>query len=343
MSRHPDASVFHTRGWLDSLKRTYGYEPFALTTTAEGPLANGLVCCRVHTWAARRLVSLPFSDHCQPLVDREDDLAAMLSVLADEVARGPWRSFELRPRTGTGGQPFRADECPGTVRDGGRPSRIAEWQRYILHTLDLRRPPADVFKGFHASSTRRAVRRAEREGVTCEAGRTEAMLAEFYRLLRLTRRRHGLPPQPWSWFRHLAACVGDGLSVRLATWDGRAIAGMLTLTFRQTMVYKYGGSDERYHSLGGMPLLFWRAIQDAMARGIEVLDLGRSDPDQTGLLAFKDHLGAARRDLVYFTSPARTAGPRRPRPADRAVRWMAQHLPDTVLDLSGRLLYRHLG
>ena len=81
LERSPGASVFHSRGWLEALKRTYGYEPIVLTTTGHGPLENGLVLCRVRTWLSRRLVSLPFTDHCEPLVDRPDALAAMLEYL----------------------------------------------------------------------------------------------------------------------------------------------------------------------------------------------------------------------------------------------------------------------
>ena len=137
------------------------------------------------------------------------------------------------------------------------------------------------------------------------------MLSSFYGLLRLTRRRHGLPPQPLAWFRNLVACLGDGLTIHVASKDGVPIAGILTLSFKKTMVYKYGGSDARHHSLGGMPFLFWRAIQEAKARGIEELDLGRSDLDQPGLIAFKDHLGATRTTLTYYTSPASGARARR--------------------------------
>ena len=32
--RHPNASVFHTRGWLRALQTTYGYEPVVFTTSA---------------------------------------------------------------------------------------------------------------------------------------------------------------------------------------------------------------------------------------------------------------------------------------------------------------------
>ena len=355
VARDPRATVFHSRGWLEALRRTYGYEPFALTTTATGPIANGLVCCRVRTWAARRLVSLPFSDHCEPLVDTPTDLAAMVAWLDGDVREHRWRSFELRPRTElpltAGGQPFpglsnvegKADDGPVPVRGVGQPFRADHDRRYVLHTLDLRHPAEQVFKGFHPSSTQRAIRRAEREGVAYEAGRSEAMLAEFYRLLRLTRRRHGLPPQPWSWFRNLVDCLGNGLTLYVARKDGSAIAAILTLSFKTSVVYKYGGSDAEHHALGAMPFLFWQVIRDAIQRGIEVLDLGRSDADQPGLIAFKDHLGAAPSTLTYYRAPAR------PRPAasaagmSRLAKALAARLPDGVLDLSGRLLYRHLG
>ena len=99
VERHPRASVFHSRGWLEALQRTYRYEPIVLTTSERGPLENGLALCRVRTWTARRLVSLPFSDHCDPLVDRPEDLSAMLEFLEGEIEKKRWRSLELRPRS----------------------------------------------------------------------------------------------------------------------------------------------------------------------------------------------------------------------------------------------------
>jgi hypothetical protein len=353
LDRHPRASVFHSRGWLEALRRTYGYEPIVLTTTERGPLANGLALCRVRTWMSRRLVSLPFSDHCDPLFESPEDLSAAVEFLASEVGKGRWSSFELRPRPGVwpdgsggvggGGRGFSLDDGPGSVRAGGRPFRVAEGAHFVLHTLDLARPAAKIFDGFHHSSTQRTIRRAEREGLSYEAGTSDGLLAGFYDLLRQTRRRHGLPPQPFAWFRNLAASLRDGLAIHLASKDGRPIAGILTLSFRKTMVYKYGGSDAEQHRLGGVPFLFWRAIQEAQARGIEELDLGRSDLDQPGLVAFKDHLGATRSTLTYYTCPERSKGTAHEGPFSRAARRLVAHLPDAALDLTGRLLYKHLG
>ena len=79
--------MFHSPEWLRALNHSYGYEPVVLTTTPLGkPLADGIVFCRVHSWlTGRRLVSLPFSDHCDPLVDTTDGLRHLLTALTLEI------------------------------------------------------------------------------------------------------------------------------------------------------------------------------------------------------------------------------------------------------------------
>src|SRR5579859_7573506 len=69
------ASIFHSPGWLRALRQTYSYEPIVFTTSPPSqPLRNGVVCCKVNSWfTGQRLVSLPFSDHCEPLVETGQD------------------------------------------------------------------------------------------------------------------------------------------------------------------------------------------------------------------------------------------------------------------------------
>lgn len=77
VAEHPRASIFHTPEWLETLRRTYRYSAVALTTSGPGePLSNGVVFCRVNSWVTgSRSVSLPFSDHCDPLVNTAEELA----------------------------------------------------------------------------------------------------------------------------------------------------------------------------------------------------------------------------------------------------------------------------
>ncbi len=331
LGRHPSASVFHTPAWLDALRRTYGYEPIAVTTSHSVPIENGLVACRVRAWGVSRLVSLPFSDHCEPLGLATDlrKLVWGLLTLADERH---WGTVELRPRST--GPVLDATAAAGGLRAG---------YTCCLHHLDLTPELPQIFAGFQRSSAQRAVRRAERNGVAHEAGTSDEQLHAFFGLLRMARRRHGLPPQPMAWFRNLRDTMGQHLTIHVARHDGRPIAALLMLSFRNSVVYKYGGSDASYHSLGAMPFLFWQAIQAGKAAGATTLDLGRSDLDQPGLIAFKDRLGA-RRSLLTYYSPADRRAPLSGRAwMSRASGRIVSALPDAALDLAGRLLYRHLG
>src|SRR5208283_3772345 len=80
LDQHPEASIFHTAGWLEALRRTYGYDPVVLTTSPPGHLlTNSLSFCQVPSWlTGHRLVSLPFSEHCMPLVESPDQLTYLL-------------------------------------------------------------------------------------------------------------------------------------------------------------------------------------------------------------------------------------------------------------------------
>ncbi len=331
VGRHPAASVFHSAGWLRALRQPYGYRRFVVTLSRGSTIENGVVACRVDGWPSRRLVSLPFSDHCAPLLQKPGDLAEIVPHLIKMAGEGGPANVELRLRDSAGSS-FESTAAGCGLRPGGQ---------YALHRLDLRPEDEEIFQRFHHSA-QRAVRRAEREGLTYEAGTSERLLGTFYRLLRMTRRRHGLPPQPIEWFRSLLANLGDGISIHVASKAGEPVASILTLSFKKIVYYKYGGSDAAFHRMGGMPFLFWRVIRDARAGGFEELDLGRSDLDQPGLIAFKDHLGATRSTMTYYCYPA----PRRAAGhgwMSRLARGTVAYLPDAALDLAGKLIYRRLG
>jgi CelD/BcsL family acetyltransferase involved in cellulose biosynthesis len=327
VERHPKASVFHTTEWLRALRDTYGYEPIAYTTSPPGAeLEDGYVFCGVRSWlTGRRLVSLPFSDHCEPLVRSADELNALSRFLRDDGGATRWRYVEMRPAAAAPPAPFAA---------------ASTW---VWHRLDLRPEPAALMRRFHKDCVQRKIRRAEREGLTYEAGRDPRLLDSLYGLLRMTRERHGVPPQPRRWFENVMACLGDRACIRIASKDGRPVAGILTLRHRQTMVYKYGGSDDRANNLGGTALLFWNAIQEARRDGAVELDLGRSDADQAGLIAFKQRWGAVATTLTYWRhAPAASTRSGSACTLDLAKKLSAR-LPGGALTIAGRLLYRHIG
>jgi CelD/BcsL family acetyltransferase involved in cellulose biosynthesis len=169
------------------------------------------------------------------------------------------------------------------------------------------------------------------------------VLDKFYRLLVQTRRRLQLPPQPLTWFRNLIVCMGDKLKIHVASKDGQPVAGILTLSYKSTLVYKYGCSDQRFHNLGGTQLLFWKAIQDAKSNGLRELDMGRSDWSDLGLINFKNRWGAAQSTLTYWKYGGGVTHLARQSWSAQTARWLFGHMPARLLSATGELFYRHVG
>ena len=326
---HPNASIFHTRAWLEVLQRTYRYRPVAYATTRGTQLEEAVVFCRVESrLTGRRLVSLPFSDHCQPLASGAA-LDAILAHVREQQQRAGLRYVELRPRI-----------CDAQASGY---AGFAVSERVSFQTIDLRPDLPVLFKQMHDSCIRRKIKRAEREGLTYEVGRSEELLQKFRQLLFLTRRRHKLPPQPAEWFRNIASLLGDSMRIHMMSKDGVPAASILTLHFGQQVTYKYGCSDARFNNLGSTPLLFWKVIQQAKEEGATLLDLGRSDYSDPGLIAFKEHLGGQSTELCYYRTPASVERTTDSGWAKECAGILLARMPDRLLDTAGKLLYRHVG
>jgi lipid II:glycine glycyltransferase (peptidoglycan interpeptide bridge formation enzyme) len=133
------------------------------------------------------------------------------------------------------------------------------------------------------------------------------------------------------------------MAIHVVSKDEQPISSIITFTYKTTLVYKYGCSDERFHNLGGTPMLFWKAVQYGKEGGVETFDLGRSAHGDDGLVAFKEHLGAVTSQLSYYRSPV----PRTQAAASRLgaswAREVVARLPDPLLVGAGHFLYRHIG
>ena len=307
---------------------TYHYEPVAFTTSnLSEALENGWVFCQVDSWlTGRRLVSLPFSDHCDPLIGSTEELDAFADYLQQQREGEEWSYVEARPLT------------VALTTKTFHPS-----SSFLAQQLSLTPSRRQLFARLHRDSMRRKIRRAEREGVIVQEDRSGALLEKFFYLQSMTRRRHRLPPQPRQWFRNVVRYFGDNCAIWLASLHGQPIASILTLRFRKRLVYKYGASDAKFHVVGAMPLLFWRIIEQAKDQGLEDLDLGRSDLGDLGLITFKEHLGAHGHQIYYCRQ-----GTEQSQLTSRAlpkfvVNGLCSFMPACVTNAAGKVLYRHIG
>lgn len=334
LMRCPDASLFHSSQWLTALQQTYGYKPVVYTTAALGEkLQNGLVLCEVESQlTGRRLVSVPFSDYCQPLAQTRDDLCRLFKSVEEQVSRNGWRYFEVRPLSPT-----------GIARPKWQTSTV-----YLHHQIDLGPDIETLYQNLHKDSVQRKIRRAERDGLEYAVGTAEPLLDAFYRIMVQTRRRHGVPPQPKKWFRSLVESFGESLQIRVAFNAAEPVAAMMTIRHKDTLIYKYGGSDVRYNKMGGMHLLYWNSIRDAKRWGLRTFDLGRTDAHQSGLATFKKRWGATESSLSYSRysesgDDLHSFELATPNWKRRTAKYVFEHTPHALLPALGRLLYKHFG
>jgi hypothetical protein len=182
--------------------------------------------------------------------------------------------------------------------------------------------------------------------VVIRIDQTGDTLKEFYRLNCLTRKRHGLPPQPFTFFKsvrdHLLS-KGFGIIVS-ALYEGRIVSASVFFHFGKNAIFKYGASETRHQIVRPNNLVLWEALRWYRERGFESLHLGRTESDNPGLLRYKRAWGASESLLNYyrydlsaktFLSPPTAGGAWRTKGLAR--------MPVAFLRLAGRLLYRHAG
>jgi lipid II:glycine glycyltransferase (peptidoglycan interpeptide bridge formation enzyme) len=256
-----------------------------------------------------------------------EQLNDIFDYLRAQRAGKKWAYIEVRCPSSAPAQHFR---------------NFAGQQVFAIHKLALD-GREQVWQRLHQNCVRRKVQRAAREQVSCVEGRSDSLLRQFYELLVMTRARHGVPPQPISWFQNLIECLGSKIKISVAFKGDRPIAGILILQYKQVVTYKYGCSDPRFSSLGGIQHLLWKTIQDGIADGMVEFDMGRSDPGQGGLIAFKRRWGAAESQLMYLRFPARPPHSRSSARIARIGKYVCSHVPSRILTVAGNALYRHAG
>jgi len=332
LDRHPKASIFHTPGWIRALEKTYRYKPIVYTTSCPGEeLRNGLVFCLVDSWiTGRRLVSLPFSDYCDPLCDSTLDFSRLANELYIQCDREKWKYVELRPAVSC--------QCGLDAE-----TSFLQGKKFYLHRLDLSPELNVIYEGFDKNNIKRRIQHAERADLVERRGRCEKLLKQFYRLFTITRARHHVPPSPYAWFRNLAQFLGDAFEIRIAYRGNSAAAAILLLRFKDTVYFKYGCSDAQQNHLGATPWLFWRAIQDAKRIGATTFDFGRTEEGNPGLLVFKNHWVPTPQIVVYrrYTNKKTQPSPQESRSL-RLAESVFSHLPRIALRLAGQIFYRHI-
>lgn len=320
VASHPNLSFFQGAAWARVLAESYGFTPhYFATEQAVLPLME------VDSWlTGRRGIGLPFTDDCEPLGTDHESLQKLFQAAVEFGKHRGWKYIECR-----GGRELFGD-VPASLSFYGHRLTLAADEAHLLKNMD--------------GSARRAIRKAENEGVTVEISQSLAALRDFYSLHCLTRKRHGLPPPPFAFFRNIHRYIlSQNLGmVAVASHQGRKIAASVYFFQNDRAIYKYGASDMAWQALRPSNLVMWTAMKWLAQRGATSLHLGKTALANEGLRRFKLTLGAAEEKIEYvkydlWQSEFVTD-------TDAIVGWhnrIFQAMPPFAARLVGRVLYRH--
>lgn len=282
VSAFSNVTVFHARGWFETLAHTYGYCPRYCVLKNQTGIQAVLPLVEAHSLlTGLRGISLPFSDTCPPLGSPHD----ILTLLKHAVHLGRERSWKLVEFRGLD------DQALGGIHS----------LKFKTHKLDLT-GDEDFLLSQCDRSTRRSIQKSSLAPLTFSIETSAEAMATYYRLHCLTRQRHGQFPQPRRFFENLHRYMvdkGQGF-VGIARKNEHAVAAAVFLKLGKKACYKFGASDERHWDLRANQLVMWNSILHCRREACTELDFGRSSAGNEGLRRFKIGFGAREADLYYL-------------------------------------------
>ena len=323
----PGHSFFHTTAWARSLSESYPYKMTYFTLMeSDRFLALVPVMDIRSVLTGRRGVSLPFTDYCEPLVADCVKFKEVFDAIVQYGEQRRWAYFEIR-----GGENHLSSVVPYTT--------------FLGHALELSQDEGLLTSNLR-DSTRRNIRKAIHSGVDVSIQHSWEAVMQFYYLNCMTRREHGLPPQPLYFFKKVYDHIisKNAGFVVLASHQGNIIAGGVYFHTGKEAIYKYGASDRRFQHLRANNLVMWEAIKWYGRSGYRCFHFGRTETDHHGLRQFKVGWGAKEYPIKYYRYHLKTGDFLKYKgKTDSLSNRIMRKMPLSLLRLVGSILYKHMG
>jgi hypothetical protein len=333
---HPFGLICHLSGWKQVLEESFphmkGYY-LALLDRENNSIRAALPVFAIRSiLTGNRLVSIPFATNCDPLISSNEDLRELLDSAIELSTKLGIPRMELRTLAS---RPLIADDRIGiVVHNKG-------------HQLSLEAAPEELIKKF-SRKTRWTINQSLKRGFELQSAESEKDLDEFYNLYVKTRKRLGLPPQPYLFFKLLWRKFSSSkyITLLLVRYKGQLVAGLMMFKFKDRCSWDYLASDASFHNLNTDYFGVWEAIKSAHAEGYKIFDFGRTGINNEGLMSFKERWSTKVIDLPQFYYPKQVCSNLNYADASvsyKLIRKISKNVPDSIFQLMGNFLYRHLG
>ena len=243
VENHDLGSIFHTIAWQETVKQTFGHEDIYLLAERDGAIVGVLPMFLVNSrFAGRLLMSVPCAVEGGVLAVDGEASGALYKVAKRFATERNCTAIDLRSEQAA---------IPG----------IPIVDRYVGFRRELPDSSADVL-GWLPRKARAAARNG-RHKFRLSISYGDEHLREVWRLYTISMRRLASLNYPYRFFGTLAKLTPDRHWISLVRWNGKPVAGLVTLLFKDRVVPYFLGatSDAKRCSAANFIYL------DAMERG----------------------------------------------------------------------------
>jgi FemAB-related protein (PEP-CTERM system-associated) len=274
---HAQGSPFHTIAWKNSIEETFRYKSLYLVAADAERIVGVLPLFLVENFlVGKALLSSPFAVY-GGILSQSEEAKQALTVYTRQLAD----FFQVQYVEFRNAHP---EQCAG----------FAETPRYVTFTQEIGPDEEKVLLSI-PRKTRAAVRKALGFGLE---SRTTLDPKTFENLYSQNLRKLGTPSFPAAHFENLLKHFKGSIDIREILHQGKVIAAVMSLYFRDQVLPYYGASDPDFNHLQPNNYMYFDQMRAAGKAGCKTFDFGRSKRI-SGSYDFKSNWGMKERDLPY--------------------------------------------
>jgi hypothetical protein len=333
---HPFGWIVHLSDWKKVLEKSFPHMKghyLALVDVESSEIRAALPLFEVRSrLTGNRLVSVPFAQLCDPLIRTSDDMAKLLDGAFDLSKRLKTSYIEIR----TYNAPSFPDE------------RLRADELYKHHFIKLDNDPGIIRKSFHQRGINQAINRAIRNELELKVADCEEDVKAFNDLFMQTRKRLGVPYQPYLFLKTLWDIFHplNRLILLLAKHKNRIASGIVFFQFNGRFSAEWEGWDTSFGNINPNHFIFWEGIKLAHKNENRIFDFGITSPTNEGLVTFKNRWGTEVVDFhryYYSLDASKTYLESETSLKQKVIEGICRKSPSKLYELFGIFCFRHMG
>jgi len=280
---HFNENLFYSENWLQVLTDEYDFD-FKIVVSNDHLDDPKLVFAELNDIFGKRIISIPFSDYTEPMVNSESELYQVLTFL----------------------QKYYCDHTitikyHGIIDESKIPNFV-NIRKAVCHRVYLDKTIDMIWKETNRAF-KKGVKKAKKNELYVKRYSFSDGIDIFHEMLtNLRRKKLNILPQPKSFymrmFHHFISKEQGNLWITFL--NNKPIAAAILLHSGEGMFDKMGVSDAKYLEYRPNNLLLWEIMKYGHSNSFKYLDMGLTPLANEGLMRFKKSLGARESEINYY-------------------------------------------